>query len=72
MGVGGSIDVVAGVTRRAPRAWQRLGLEWLFRLLQEPRRMFRRYAVTNARFASSSAARCVDRPQPTASPRELT
>ena len=51
MGVGGSIDVVAGVTRRAPRAWQRLGLEWLFRLLQEPRRMFRRYAVTNARFA---------------------
>jgi N-acetylglucosaminyldiphosphoundecaprenol N-acetyl-beta-D-mannosaminyltransferase len=51
MGVGGSIDVVAGVTRRAPLAWQRLGLEWLFRLLQEPRRMFRRYAVTNARFA---------------------
>jgi N-acetylglucosaminyldiphosphoundecaprenol N-acetyl-beta-D-mannosaminyltransferase len=50
MGVGGSIDVVAGVTRRAPAAWQRLGLEWLFRLLQEPRRMFRRYAVTNARF----------------------
>ena len=51
MGVGGSIDVVAGVTRRAPVLWQRLGLEWLFRLLQEPRRMFRRYAVTNARFA---------------------
>jgi N-acetylglucosaminyldiphosphoundecaprenol N-acetyl-beta-D-mannosaminyltransferase len=51
MGVGGSIDVVAGITRRAPLAWQRLGLEWLFRLLQEPRRMFRRYAVTNARFA---------------------
>lgn len=51
MGVGGSIDVVAGVTRRAPVAWQRLGLEWLYRLLQEPRRLFRRYAVTNARFA---------------------
>jgi N-acetylglucosaminyldiphosphoundecaprenol N-acetyl-beta-D-mannosaminyltransferase len=50
MGVGGSIDVVAGVTRRAPRSWQRLGLEWLYRLLQEPRRMFRRYAVTNWRF----------------------
>jgi N-acetylglucosaminyldiphosphoundecaprenol N-acetyl-beta-D-mannosaminyltransferase len=50
MGVGGSVDVVAGVTRRAPRLWQRVGLEWLFRLLQEPRRMFRRYAVTNARF----------------------
>ena len=51
MGVGGSIDVVAGVTRRAPLAWQRLGLEWLFRLLQEPRRMLRRYVATNARFA---------------------
>ena len=51
MGVGGSIDVVAGITRRAPAGWQRLGLEWLYRLLQEPRRMFRRYAVTNARFA---------------------
>ena len=51
MGVGGSIDVIAGVTRRAPLAWQRLGLEWLFRLLQEPRRMFKRYAVTNTRFA---------------------
>lgn len=50
MGVGGSIDVIAGVTQRAPATWQRLGLEWLFRLLQEPRRMFRRYAVTNARF----------------------
>lgn len=51
MGVGGSIDVIAGVTRRAPASWQRLGLEWLYRLLQEPRRMFRRYAVTNWRFA---------------------
>ena len=50
MGVGGSIDVIAGVTRRAPALWQRLGLEWLFRLVQEPRRMFRRYAVTNTRF----------------------
>lgn len=50
MGVGGSVDVAAGLTRRAPAIWQRLGLEWLFRLLQEPRRMFRRYAVTNTRF----------------------
>lgn len=51
MGVGGSIDVVAGVTRRAPQRWQRLGLEWLYRFLQEPRRMFRRYLVTNVRFS---------------------
>lgn len=51
MGVGGTFDVVAGHVRRAPLAWQRLGLEWLFRLLQEPRRMFWRYARTNAIFA---------------------
>ena len=57
MGVGGSIDVVAGVTRRAPLLWQRLGLEWLFRLLQEPRRMFRRYAVPTPASPSSSVAR---------------
>ncbi len=50
MGVGGAVDVIAGLTRRAPVTWQRLGLEWLFRLVQEPRRMFRRYAVTNTRF----------------------
>ena len=50
MGVGGAIDVVAGITARAPRAWQRAGLEWLYRLLQEPRRMFGRYARTNSRF----------------------
>lgn len=52
MGVGGSIDVVAGVTRRAPVLMQRLGLEWLFRLLQEPRRLARRYLVSNARLAA--------------------
>jgi N-acetylglucosaminyldiphosphoundecaprenol N-acetyl-beta-D-mannosaminyltransferase len=51
MGVGGSVDVIAGVTRRAPEAWQQLGLEWLYRLVQEPRRMWRRYLVTNVRFA---------------------
>ena len=52
MGVGGSIDVVAGVTRRAPRLLQRLGLEWAFRLAQEPRRLFRRYLVTNSAFVA--------------------
>ncbi len=51
MGVGGSIDVIAGVTRRAPRVLQRAGLEWAYRLAQEPRRLARRYVVTNARFA---------------------
>ena len=50
IGVGGAFDVVAGDLRRAPQAWQRLGIEWLYRLLQEPRRLFMRYAVTNTRF----------------------
>ncbi len=50
MGVGGSIDVVSGITRRAPKLLQRLGLEWLFRLAQEPRRLARRYFKTNTRF----------------------
>lgn len=50
MGVGGSFDVGAGLTRRAPMWAQRLGLEWFYRLLQEPRRMWRRYLVGNTRF----------------------
>jgi N-acetylglucosaminyldiphosphoundecaprenol N-acetyl-beta-D-mannosaminyltransferase len=50
IGVGGSFDVLAGELRRAPVTMQRLGLEWLFRLVQEPRRLFGRYAVTNTRF----------------------
>ena len=49
-GVGGSFDVLAGKVRRAPRAWQRLGLEWLYRVCQEPRRLWRRYLVTNTLF----------------------
>lgn len=50
MGVGGSFDVLAGLLSRAPRIVQRLGLEWLYRLAQEPRRLLRRYVVTNTRF----------------------
>lgn len=49
-GVGGSFDVLAGKVRRAPRVWQRLGLEWLYRVCQEPRRLWRRYLVTNTLF----------------------
>ncbi|CAE6845027.1 N-acetylglucosaminyldiphosphoundecaprenol N-acetyl-beta-D-mannosaminyltransferase [Paraburkholderia nemoris] len=51
MGVGGTFDVVAGHVRRAPRWMQQAGLEWLFRVIQEPRRMWRRYLTTNAYFA---------------------
>lgn len=50
MGVGGSFDIYAGKLRRAPRLMQRSGLEWFYRLAQEPRRMWRRYLVGNAAF----------------------
>lgn len=50
MGVGGSFDVVAGRTRRAPVWMQKRGLEWLYRIYQEPRRMWKRYAKTNPVF----------------------
>ncbi|MBD8870475.1 WecB/TagA/CpsF family glycosyltransferase [Nocardioides donggukensis] len=49
-GVGGSFDVMAGVTRRAPERWQASGMEWAYRVLQEPRRLWRRYLVTNSAF----------------------
>jgi N-acetylglucosaminyldiphosphoundecaprenol N-acetyl-beta-D-mannosaminyltransferase len=49
-GVGGSFDVMAGLVRRAPSWMQRTGLEWLYRIWQEPRRMWKRYLVTNAQF----------------------
>ncbi len=52
MGVGGSFDILAGRLRRAPRWMQRAGLEWLYRFLQEPRRLGRRYVVGNARFVA--------------------
>lgn len=44
IGVGGTIDFLAGQLKRAPAWMQRTGTEWIFRLLQEPRRLFRRYA----------------------------
>lgn len=51
MGVGGSVDVFAGYVSRAPLWVQKIGMEWMYRLLQEPRRMFKRYWVTNRKFA---------------------
>ncbi|KUJ81449.1 glycosyltransferase [Microbulbifer flavimaris] len=51
MGVGGTFDVVAGKVKRAPEWMQRAGLEWLYRVIQEPRRMWKRYLVTNSAFA---------------------
>lgn len=49
-GVGGSFDVMAGLTRRAPRWMQRCGLEWFYRMMQEPSRLWKRYLVSNTKF----------------------
>ena len=48
--VGGSFDVIAGKRIRAPQALQNAGMEWLFRLIQEPRRLLFRYVITNTKF----------------------
>ncbi len=50
MGVGGSFDVLAGKAKRAPMFLQKLGLEWFYRFLQEPGRMWKRYLVGNSLF----------------------
>jgi len=50
MGVGGAFDVITDVVSRAPLAWQRCGMEWAYRLIQEPRKMWKRYLVTNTHF----------------------
>lgn len=61
MGVGGSFDVIAGFVPRAPVMLQRMGLEWAWRLACEPRRMWRRYCVTNAWLAGQVARRMTRR-----------
>ncbi len=45
LGVGGYFDIMSGLIRRAPQWMQNAGLEWLFRLLQEPRRLWKRYLI---------------------------
>jgi len=50
MGVGGSFDVLSGKIKRAPYWMQKSGLEWLFRLIQEPNRLLKRYLVGNLKF----------------------
>ncbi len=60
-GVGGAFDVMAGKVKRAPALWQRLGMEWLYRIVQEPRRMWRRYLVTNTLFLGMLARELLKR-----------
>lgn len=50
VGVGGSFDIIAGETERAPEWMQSAGLEWAYRFSQEPRRMWRRYLIGNAKY----------------------
>lgn len=50
VGVGGALSVIIGIQKRAPIWMQSFGLEWLYRLAQEPKRLFRRYAFTNTLF----------------------
>jgi N-acetylglucosaminyldiphosphoundecaprenol N-acetyl-beta-D-mannosaminyltransferase len=50
IGIGGALPVMVGMQKRAPKWMQNAGLEWLFRLYLEPRRLFKRYAITNSLF----------------------
>ncbi|MCS4095559.1 WecB/TagA/CpsF family glycosyltransferase [Rhizobium sp. BK176] len=58
-GVGGSFDVMAGLTRRAPLGWQKVGMEWAYRVLLEPRRLWWRYLSTNTRFIQLTAVEAI-------------
>ena len=50
IGVGGAFNVVSGVIDEAPRWVQDIGMEWFYRLMKEPRRLYKRYITTNTRF----------------------
>ena len=59
LGVGAAFDFLAGVKRQAPAWMMRAGLEWLFRLATEPRRLWRRYVYHNPRFMALLAGQYV-------------
>ena len=64
MGVGGTFDVAAGMIKRAPVWMQQSGLEWFYRFLQEPRRMFRRYFIEDMAFIAMFGSELLKRPRP--------
>lgn len=72
MGVGGGIDILAGHVRRAPDVWQRNGMEWLYRVLQEPRRMWWRYLSTNLLYAGILAKAVLHTPGSSIRPPRVT
>ena len=53
VGVGAAFDMISGRRRQAPRWMREHGLEWLFRLFQEPRRLWRRYLIYGTEFVAS-------------------
>jgi N-acetylglucosaminyldiphosphoundecaprenol N-acetyl-beta-D-mannosaminyltransferase len=59
LGVGAAFDFIAGEKKQAPSQMQRLGLEWLFRLVTEPRRLWRRYLYSNPRFVGLFAVQAL-------------
>jgi N-acetylglucosaminyldiphosphoundecaprenol N-acetyl-beta-D-mannosaminyltransferase len=61
MGVGGAFDVLAGYVQRAPRLLQSLGLEWSWRMAMEPRKMWKRYLVTNSEYLVLAAGEILRR-----------
>jgi N-acetylglucosaminyldiphosphoundecaprenol N-acetyl-beta-D-mannosaminyltransferase len=61
MGVGGAFDVLAGYVPRAPRRVQSLGLEWSWRLAMEPRKLWKRYLVTNSEYLWLAAGEILKR-----------
>jgi N-acetylglucosaminyldiphosphoundecaprenol N-acetyl-beta-D-mannosaminyltransferase len=69
LGIGASLDFIGGAKERAPAWMIKLGLEWLFRLAREPRRLFRRYVLHGLPFAARLAAHAIARRSP--APAEL-
>ncbi len=75
LAVGAAFDFHSGKVKRAPRLMQRAGLEWIFRMASEPRRLWRRYTITNLKFvwlAATDFVRSRARPRNTRPADELT
>lgn len=62
IGLGGAFDVYAGNAKRAPVWMQQMALEWVYRLYQEPRRLFKRYLVTNTTFVALFLMQLLSKP----------
>jgi N-acetylglucosaminyldiphosphoundecaprenol N-acetyl-beta-D-mannosaminyltransferase len=69
MGVGGSFDVISGKVQRAPKWMQKIGMEWSYRWIQEPKRMAKRNLIDTPKFvALALVSKCTGLEVPTAVP----